>query len=550
MITKVIKRFPFFPLIAAMFVFTSIYGAVLCFSSVPIGDMWDGYIGFYFQILNHDYAAWWRQHNEHRILFSKILFWLDIKYFSGSAIFLIIINFLLMFSIWIGLLSYARLLLSHLWNKTFAYATASILCMVSFSWMQSENIMWAFQSCFFGGFLFPLLSFYFYAKYFSLKNFMNKNVASNLYLMLSIISGILSSWTLASGIIIMPLLVIMSIFLRQKIYNSLLLLLVSCITVGLYLYGYASPGYHSSPADSLLYHPIEILQYILIYLGSPFYHITSKIFLCFLSGTGFIVSFIYVLITYIKEKKQNPIYLASLLFVFYILVTALLTASGRINFGVDQALAIRYTTPVLMGWAVLFILLLSNFKFNRKYTFSVIAFISCLSLCIPQIEAYKNKNIYITRTNYINLAGLSLQLNIKDKDIVKNIYPDEKALYDNVEKTKDSKISIFNQKPQPTFYLYKNAALFDLKKCAGTISSKVELQDELNVYRVDGWAYNNKLNKRPKQVFFVKENDIIIGIANTGAKNRNAKIIIGKRALYSGFHGYVFDDPNKVTIYC
>ncbi|MGD4365427.1 hypothetical protein QT713_22860, partial [Xanthomonas citri pv. citri] len=42
------------------------------FSPVPFWDMWDGGLGFYVRQMT-DVSQWWAQHNEHRIVLSRIL---------------------------------------------------------------------------------------------------------------------------------------------------------------------------------------------------------------------------------------------------------------------------------------------------------------------------------------------------------------------------------------------------------------------------------------------------------------------------------------------
>lgn len=278
MLNNTIKLPIFISLLTFVFLMATIYGTIISFSPVPFWDMWDGYIGFYLHTLNHDYSIWWSQHNEHRILFSRILFWLDLKYFSGTTLFLIVMNFILMASIWLTMFNNAKMLLGHLWTKSFSYITASLLFMVSFSWMQRGNIAWGFQSQFFCAFLFPMVSFQLFAIYACLKNSPSREYLAYLTIISSVFFGVLATCNLACGILCMPLLVIMAINLQQPKKISYILLLISCITTTAYLYDYKTPIHHGNVIETALHDSSGMFQYIIAYLGSPFFLYKIRIY--------------------------------------------------------------------------------------------------------------------------------------------------------------------------------------------------------------------------------------------------------------------------------
>ena len=84
-----------FSFLAIIFISLAIYGGIQLYSPIPFYDMWDAYLNFYVQVNQGDIAYWWSQHNEHRIVLSRILFWIDIRFFQGRIWFLIVINYLL-----------------------------------------------------------------------------------------------------------------------------------------------------------------------------------------------------------------------------------------------------------------------------------------------------------------------------------------------------------------------------------------------------------------------------------------------------------------------
>jgi hypothetical protein len=55
----------------------AVAGVCRAYSPVPFSDMWDGYLHFFMQVSDGDSGAWWRQHNEHRIVLARLLFWIN-----------------------------------------------------------------------------------------------------------------------------------------------------------------------------------------------------------------------------------------------------------------------------------------------------------------------------------------------------------------------------------------------------------------------------------------------------------------------------------------
>lgn len=88
------------PILAALFFAGStIAGAVRWFSPVPYWDMWDGYVAFFLDVSKGDWSQFFAQANEHRIVFSKNLFWLDMRYFGGQSRLLIASNVALLIAL-------------------------------------------------------------------------------------------------------------------------------------------------------------------------------------------------------------------------------------------------------------------------------------------------------------------------------------------------------------------------------------------------------------------------------------------------------------------
>lgn len=141
--------------LALAFAVLGIIAGARAHSPVPFWDMWDGSLGFYMH-QQVDASAWWAQHNEHRIVLARALFFLDLKYFGGQAVFLLIVNYLLAGATFSLLAWCASRIVSPV--TTSMKITMAVILGLAFLWTQENNLTWGFQSQFFLAQLLPLVA--------------------------------------------------------------------------------------------------------------------------------------------------------------------------------------------------------------------------------------------------------------------------------------------------------------------------------------------------------------------------------------------------------
>src|SRR5690554_6179984 len=155
-----------FALITGMSLALAILGGARAYTPVPFWDMWEGTLPFYLDVQSGDKGIWWAQHNEHRIVLSRLLFWVDISVFKGAGLFLTIMNYVLAALAVAVFLKIGR----ERWRSLdptpqpsgawHGWLLGMLLCVWLFHWMQWENFTWAFQSQFFPAQLVPLCALY------------------------------------------------------------------------------------------------------------------------------------------------------------------------------------------------------------------------------------------------------------------------------------------------------------------------------------------------------------------------------------------------------
>src|SRR5713101_4224277 len=82
--------------VVAIFAGFSIIGILRAYSPIPVFDDWGDYLGFYADLLDGKYSAWFAEYSGHRPVLPRALMWLDIRYFRGRFVFLIAANLVML----------------------------------------------------------------------------------------------------------------------------------------------------------------------------------------------------------------------------------------------------------------------------------------------------------------------------------------------------------------------------------------------------------------------------------------------------------------------
>ena len=513
----------------------SAIGGIKSFTSVPYWDMWGPYLDFYIEPTNK-FSSWWMQHNEHRIVLAKALFWLDIRYFSGLSYFLILLNY---FFVGLAILVFFKIFDKKATpdNSNYEFIFKCIIVAWLFSWSQYDNLTWAFQSQFFLAQLLPLCSFYLFSQSINSPNKIG-------YFVGAIFFGMISLGSMANGIFAMPLLFLYSTIASQGWRKSGTLFILSIICIVTYLYGYHTPTGHASPLSSLISNPYDYIRYVLYYLGVPFYYIFKGgmfgEWAAILGGTFLLLSYFIFTIKALKSGDHGNINLMIAMFGVYILATAFITGGGRLIFGVNQALTSRYCTPALMMWAGLFIMLspmLLRFYVKRKNLFLSVITVFSISLIPMQLSAINvDGDVSFNR----EVAALALAMRVRDVDQISKIYPAPDVAIAISEKLKKNSLSIFGVSPYKGLEDSINTRADESSplKCIGNLDEVVVLNGA-TYSKIRGWMYSPDVRLSPTIAQISGVNGNVVGYALVGQKRDDVMHHFGRHALKSGFIGYV-----------
>jgi hypothetical protein len=385
-------------------------------------DEWNGVIGFVDKALHNGIhlADFFAQHNEHRIFFPRLVFFINGTLGSMNSKFLMYISWLLMtisYGIILVYLNKSTGSISNL-KKIFTGILIGLIC---FNIAQFENILWGFQLAWFMIVFFAILSFWFF--YLSYLN------NSNRYFIFSIVSAIIASMSSAQGLFVLPSIMGIHFLLflsKERIHiPKLIVLIVSFVLMtAIYLMNYVPPGY---PGITGI-HIIRLVLYFFVALGSPLvlhgFGGWSTLLYSALLGFMLFLAVVFIMLVLLKRKKVKdnifPLCLIIFGFIFCFFIDI-----GRIGLGnISQALSSRYITFSSFVITGLLLISLREFMAKKNKKASRFPFLCIFSLFIVMLIQNTNFSILQDTREFRNRNAVIL-LDYKNQplDELRRFYP-------------------------------------------------------------------------------------------------------------------------------
>ncbi len=293
---------------------------------------WDQYelVPLIDKVFNHNlqFSDLWAQHNEHRIVFPKMLM-LTMAYFTNWNIWYeLYLNFVLA-----GVIV---LLLWLLLQKTFAGRTPIWLpvafSFIAFSPAQWENWSWGWEVQVFMTILGTVAAVLALTLWPGQLRGVIIAMAAAVFASFSFANGILT-WVVAGLILLMQ---------KERRWSHVVLwVIVSAATICLYYYNYTKPSHHP-PLSVCLYYPWAFVLYVSAYIGSPFAF--GKIDVAIITGAVWIIA-MCIMVIHIGwiDRKNFILVLPWVSLAAYAVLSDCVTAVARLGFGIGQAMSSRYT---------------------------------------------------------------------------------------------------------------------------------------------------------------------------------------------------------------
>jgi hypothetical protein len=489
--------------IACAALFIAVHG----YSALPFWDQWE----FISPAAIRD--RFFVQHNEHRILLTRLIILLDQTVFGGSSL-------LNLFIIYLAQALHAVMLVVLAWRAGLRSLpeigpAALVVLGTLFSTHQFENFVWGFQTQFVIVYAAATGAFLSLARYAETKR--------PHALALTILGVVIPASEMANGVLVGLIAVAMAMVLRLSWRVIALLALVAALVFALYVVHYSPVAHHSSIAQSLT-QPLQLVGYVLAYTGGmmagtltagPLEFVGShvaEVKLAMVCG-GVICLMNAAIVTRVLRKGAaiQPAICALLAVNLFILATATITGLGRMSFGLEQALASRYTSGGAIMIAVTFILvlaLLAPLRPEQRKT--PIAAATCAVLLVLLMFA-QPRFIRAAEMRRINADEVTAALltGVMQEDILRATFPRLSDIVRGTSYLKSENLSIYAE-PWSAWLGRKLTEFSALPSsvCRGWINAPEPTSTAVAV-RVSGAVGASPLVIRPRVVLIDAHDDVV-----------------------------------------
>jgi Ca2+/Na+ antiporter len=503
---------------------TTIFAVWRHFSPLPFSDSWDGTIGFYMRAMQAPWQSFFEQHNEHRLTFSRLIFFADVRYFGGRNVLSLIANLVLAGAL---ATTFYRITLHHraTLSRPTRFGLAGGILIFTFSWIQNENFTWGFQSQWFAVYL----AFHSIERTAEAEG-RDQRGTSRGWFVAALASALVAAYSMSSGVLVLPVLIVQAAYLRLKRRDLAVLVAFTAAVWFAYFIDWTKPASSGNLTTGLREHPFDALRYVLLYLGAPAYHARLSQLVAYVSGMLALKVLVSSCIRTVRADERRPQGIAMLAFALFVAGNALLTASGRLWFGVGTALASRYTTASLTCWLALIIFMLLNSSKAKQFNRVIfVAAVATLIVASGQRMALRPDNdVAYSRL----VAGLALRTHVYDPDITKAVYPFPDSLIAIAKQAEIAKLSIFA--PDQPDYLVPPDHIGATATCDGAIEN-ISTTTTPGIYRATGWLYDTAARQTSQAVVVTDTSGATLGTGVTGGDRDDIRKRFGRRATYSGW---------------
>lgn len=372
------------------------------------------------------------QHNEHRLIFPKIIM-LALAYASHYN------TIYEMYGSWFISLS-NLILLFVFYKESFGVSSRSLLGFIPiplliFNFRQYENILWGFQIQIYLCILGFLVSIYMLKK---------SNSVSNLHYIFSILGGILSSFSFANGLLVWPIGLLFSFILNKNLSIKIVWTGIASIVFFIYFYGWNRPSYQFSELF-IVEQPVRSATFFVANVGSP---LSIQTILAVFIGIFLLTAMVFEFIIILRNKllKENSIWLS---FILFSLASSLIITMGRAGFGVDFALTSRYVTITTLG--VIGIYFLSLSIYNNKtikiphasFLFGMIVLIFLLGILVGYVNGI-HQGVAIEEQR-LELTHILKTYNMQTNDNLIRLYPNVELVRQRADILRKYKLNVFSE---------------------------------------------------------------------------------------------------------
>jgi len=464
---------------------------------LPYGDYWYFLSSHLFPFLSGqlDPLELWSQHNDHRILFPRLVFLADAQWFNGDGVFCVVVS-------WLLLLLHTALMVCLVLRavpdrgapRVLVSATVAA-CLLHGS--QGINLFWAFQVQFI---------MVYWAIALSLHQLSRGEVGSA-RIVAAIVFGCIATGSMANGVLVWPLLWSLAAQRRLPLRSILVLVIAGAAMLFAFFHGYKS---NHSPIDGLA-EPLRVLQYLCAYLGNPLWSLGGVPTV--VAGAATLLVAAWTVIRFLPRWfLLTPAEAVLLHVVLLVLGSGLLTAAGRLHLAFEDMLNSRYCTPALLLWSALLGIGMPRFTTSRWYLRfgGLTAFAVALALLAPGYRPFLQPI-----PSFQADASSCFITGVRDTECLSSLRGgDPSWIMGVVDVLRVHRLSVFSS-GLPFLMgadLLTHFMLGPPDMATAVMSAPEPVPGDKEASRVEGWAYESRTGLPAELILVVDQNWRIVGL--------------------------------------
>ncbi len=491
---------------------------------LPYRDEWASIDHFQrFQEGSYGFSDLASQHNEHRLLFPRLFFFADERWFDLSGY--------LDATVTVALQASNAALLLFLGTRSMrAPAWRALAAGVVVTWLftlsQEQNLTNGFQLQFVGVFTAALLAGMAYAG--ALARLLDGRGRAPALFALSAAGCVVAAYTMANGVLAGFVLAAVAVLRRAPWHIPAATAAASGLLAAAFFHGYV-PGEFSLPLSHALTHPFPYLGYAMAYLGNPIgEHLRAAqamgaIGLALAAGAAW---------RCLTGRSRDVPDVALLAFAGFVVASASATAYGRITLGVSQAFESRYVTPSMLFWSAMVLFWLPVAAKSRHPRTALCALASlAMTLTVPSLLAEASTWPVLTlRAVALRQVSDSLMAGLYDgtaADTYENMTPTDVAPY--VPFLREHHLAAFAD-PDAVDLGKPVASLsgtVEPQSCKGTVTARSVASLGAGGVALAGTAMANPSRRAPHRIIAADARGYVVGFGSASLPGRPPRLWVG-----------------------
>lgn len=492
----------------ALIVATTLAAVAAAYQAVPYQDQWANVIE-YRELLRDGFSFdWlWRQHNEHRLVFPRLIFLADMVWARGSNV----LNLASILAVQTaGALLFARLALRGA-RAPLTLAALALAVMALFSLAQWENLVWGYQVQFVGVYACGGWSLFLLCRSVRAEDRIDWGAWAGAMALLTV-----CAFSMANGVLVGAAMLVLAVGARFPWRATAATLAVVAALAGAYFHGYQPVAAHSPP-QLALEHPGAFIHYVVVFLGSLFGVSRPSISAVYgLLGVGLAAAMAYDIIVRRERDVAQRTLFAIVLFVG---LSAAATAFGRLVFGYQQAVSSRYVTPSAWFWAaqIVFWARHAAAADRRLLKAGVGAAIGVAAFSLVLVQG-RMSDVVVDWRQRVERASEALLVGVSDPGATDALYPNAAEMADWAGFLRERRLSIFagaegGWMGRPVDQVF---GLAPQDRCLGAFDDLVAASDGAAAWRGRGWAWDTGAHFTPRRVVLADTEGRIVGLGKLG----------------------------------